>query len=110
MSQAQLHTYGQSVSGDHDIEQSIRIILGTQAGTVPFNPEYGVDWLQVLDRPVGTAAPVMVGMAQRALERYEPRITVKRIEPVVESDGGLKARVVWVPKQGGDQERSTLAP
>lgn len=108
MSQAQLGTYGQLVSGDADIEQSIGIILGTLAGSVPFNDDYGVPWLDVIDKPIGQAAPIVVGSAQRALEKYEPRITVKRIEPVPQEDG-LKVRVHWVPRQGG-AERSTLAP
>src|SRR5262249_28079743 len=67
--------------GVSDIEQAIRLILGTAQGERPMRPEFGCD---VHDLVFDTIDAEMVGKVEsavrRALARWEPRIDVVSLE------------------------------
>lgn len=69
------------VHGVTDIEQAIRLILGTALGERPMRPEFGCD---VHDLVFDTIDAEMVGRVEtavrRALARWEPRIEVVGVE------------------------------
>lgn len=69
------------VHGVTDIEQAIRLILGTALGERPMRPEFGCD---VHDLVFDTIDAEMVGRVEtavrRALARWEPRIEVIGLE------------------------------
>lgn len=69
------------VHGVTDIEQAIRLILGTALGERPMRPEFGCD---VHDLVFDTIDAEMVGRVEtavrRALARWEPRIEVVGLE------------------------------
>jgi uncharacterized protein len=67
--------------GVEDIEQAIRLILGTAPGERPMRPEFGCD---VHDLVFDTIDAEMVGRVEtavhRALARWEPRIEVTGLD------------------------------
>jgi phage baseplate assembly protein W len=76
--------------GVEDIEQAIKLILGTAPGERPMRPEFGC---AVHDVVFDTIDAEMVGKVQtavhQALDRWEPRIEVTGLEfDLSEVDGG----------------------
>jgi phage baseplate assembly protein W len=67
--------------GEDDIEQAIRVILGTAPGERPMRPEFGCE---VHDLIFDTVDAAMVGRldaaVRAALDRWEPRIEVTALE------------------------------
>ena len=63
------------VTGDREIEQAIRLILGTACGERPMRPEFGC---RIHDHVFGPATSATAGQisydVRQALERWEPRI------------------------------------
>lgn len=63
--------------GPIDIEQSIRIILGTYPGERVMRPEFGCRAKELLFAPLNTSTlRLMEYHVRRALRRWEPRITL----------------------------------
>lgn len=65
------------VSRDREIEQAIRLILGTAVGERPMRPEFGC---RIHDHVFNTASSATAGQiaydVRQALDRWEPRIDV----------------------------------
>lgn len=68
-------------SDGEEIEQSIRIILGTAPGQRVMRPEFGCRIHELVFAPI---TPAVTGMASRyvreALGRWEPRIEVQQVD------------------------------
>ena len=69
------------VGREREIEQSIRIILGTSRGERPMRPEFGC---RIHDHVFGPANGATAGQiaydVREALERWEPRIAVRSVD------------------------------
>jgi phage baseplate assembly protein W len=65
------------VAHDREVEQAIRLILGTACGERPMRPEFGC---RIHDHVFGPATSATAGRVaydvRQALERWEPRIEV----------------------------------
>src|SRR5215210_4891149 len=65
------------VTQDREVEQAIRLILGTACGERPMRPEFGC---RIHDHVFGPATSATAGQiafdVRQALERWEPRIDV----------------------------------
>jgi phage baseplate assembly protein W len=65
------------VNSDRELEQAIRLILGTACGERPMRPEFGC---RIHDHVFNTATSATAGQiaydVRQALERWEPRIEV----------------------------------
>ncbi len=100
------------VSADRDIQQSIGIILGTRPGERVMRPEFGC---QVHDLIFEPRDAILVGKIRssvmKALARWEPRIEVIDVRPVVdsESDGSVVVTIEYQVKATHDQ-RSIVYP
>jgi uncharacterized protein len=74
------------VTQDREIEQAIRLILGTARGERPMRPEFGC---RIHDHVFGQASAATAGQiafdVREALERWEPRIDVTEVEVGLES-------------------------
>jgi len=69
------------VRGETDIEQAIRLILGTAPGDRPMRPEFGCGVHDFLFESIDANMLGRVDQAVRiALERWEPRIEVQRLD------------------------------
>lgn len=70
---------GTYVEGVAAIEQSMWIILNTEPGSQPFEPEFGSEVFSLLDAASPTAAPLIAARIKRDLNRWEPRIVVSQV-------------------------------
>ena len=77
-----------------DIEQCIRIILGSPHGSDPLRPLFGSRILNYLDWPLETARPHIVREIMTALAAWEPRIEVVRVTVSRGTPGELGAVLV----------------
>ena len=68
------------VTREREIEQAIRLILGTACGERPMRPDFGC---RIHDRVFGPASSATAGQisydVREALERWEPRIDVQEV-------------------------------
>lgn len=99
---------GAVVEGAEDVEQCIRIILGTPRGTVPHRPELGCDLWRYLDLPLDRARPLMVREAVEAVQRWEPRAELVSVAaaPDPGDPSALVLEVVYRPRAAGAAERT----
>ena len=98
--------------GERDIEQSIRIILGTVPGERVMRPEFGCRAHELLFEPRNAAtAGMMVEYVEQALRRWEPRIQVQkvRVTNAPRQDGALLVEISYQIKPTHD-ERSIVYP
>jgi len=74
------------VTGDREIAESIRLILGTAPGERPMRPEFGCRINEHMFAPVNAAiAGAIARDVRSALEQWEPRIDV--LDVLVSFDG-----------------------
>jgi Phage baseplate assembly protein W len=86
------------VSGEENVERSVRLILGTAKGERVMRPEFGCD---IHDQVYASLSPGTLNRIEdgvrRALVRWEPRIDVERVEaePDAESPGKLLIEISY---------------
>jgi phage baseplate assembly protein W len=82
------------VTRDREIEQAIRLILGTACGERPMRPDFGC---RVHDHVFGSATSTTAGQiafdVRESLERWEPRIDVGSVTVDFTSIGEGEVRV-----------------
>jgi phage baseplate assembly protein W len=67
--------------GEDDVEQAIGIVLGTAPGERPMRPEFGCAVHEIVFDTIDASAIGRMETAIRdALDRWEPRIEVQRID------------------------------
>jgi len=90
-------------SGATDVDQAIRIILGTAPGERPMRPEFGC---AVHDYVFDGINPEMIGRVDRAvrmaLDRWEPRIEVDEVGFEVPAEEVLEISVTYRLKATND--------
>ena len=68
-------------TGTDNIEQSIQVILETMPGERVMRPDYGCDIYRLIFAPNDdTTAGLAIHYVRQALERWEPRIQVLRVD------------------------------
>jgi uncharacterized protein len=79
------------VSREREIEEAIRLILGTSPGERPMRPEFGCRIHEfVFASADGATASLVAGEVRRALGRWEPRIDVEDVTVSFDaSDAGV---------------------
>ena len=75
------------VSHDREIEEAIRIVIGTAPGERPQRPEFGCRIHDHVFAPAdATTAGLIAADVKSALERWEPRITVAGVDVYPDED------------------------
>jgi phage baseplate assembly protein W len=100
------------VRGSRDIEESIRIILGTRPGERVMRPDFGCRASELLFEPRTSATQTrMRQYVLRALRRWEPRIEVEAVHVFTQEDvdGALFVEVNYFIKSTHDR-RSIVYP
>jgi phage baseplate assembly protein W len=100
------------VSGARDIEQAIRIILGTRQGERIMRPEFGCRVHDLVFEPRdSTTASLVRNYVQEALDFWEPRIQVTSVETFIddENDGAILVEIEYQIKATHDT-RSIVYP
>lgn len=100
--QPALGSPGEIVQGLRDIDQAIRIILGTPKGSDPHRPEFGSNLHLYIDWPVNRVVPHLVREAVDAIRQWEPRVSVVTVRAMVEAEH-VTLRVVWKVADGIEQ-------
>lgn len=99
-----LGEFGGVVEDLDDIDQCIRIIVGTPRGSVPLRPLFGCDVWRWLDAPVDVALPNVVREVYAAIGMWEPRAEVVGVTLAPGDDEShWKIRVTW--QLAGDEEQ-----
>lgn len=76
------------VSGEHDVEEAIRLILSTTPGERRVRPEFGCDLHKyVFESLTASTFGHLERAIRRALDRWEPRIEVVAIDFTADIDG-----------------------
>jgi phage baseplate assembly protein W len=99
-------------SGEHDIVQSIRIILETAPGERVMRPEFGCRIHELIFAPFNAATEgLIIYYVEEALARWEPRITVRGVDvsPDPSQDGAVLVEIRYEIKDTHD-ERSIVYP
>lgn len=65
----------------NSVLQNIAIILSTPKGSVPLYREFGLD-MTFIDKPIPVAKVLIIAEVTQAIQRWEPRATVKNVYPV----------------------------
>ena len=81
------------VSREREIEESMRLILGTAVGERPMRPEFGSRIHEYVFAPSdATTAGLIAYDVERALLRWEPRIDVGNVNVAPDRDDPAPAR------------------
>jgi phage baseplate assembly protein W len=91
------------VEAEADIDQSIRVILGTPKGSNPHRPDFGSNVHLYLDYPVDQAIPHLVRETVEAIRSWEPRCELVRVTPSV-NVAQIYLRVQWKLADGVQRE------
>ncbi|MBI9043733.1 MAG: GPW/gp25 family protein [Anaerolineaceae bacterium] len=100
------------ITGSQDIEQSIRIILGTRPGERVMRPEFGCRAQELLFEPRSAATISMLQeYVLESLTFWEPRIEVQSVNVNDDGnyDGSLIAEIIYLIKSTHDT-RSIVYP
>lgn len=92
--------------GDADIEEAIRLILGTARGERRMRPEFGCAIHEYVFAPMDPTTTGLVGYhVTYALGRWEPRITVDTVQvrPDTVFDGCMLIDVHYTVRSTGDK-------
>lgn len=100
------------VSGNVDIEQSIRIILGTRPGERVMRPTFGCRAYELMFDPISaTTISLLQEYVYDALRMWEPRIDVLSVDVTSDAgnNGALMAEIEYEVKATHDT-RSIVYP
>lgn len=96
--------------GLDDIDQCIRVIVGTPKGSVPLEPLFGCDAWLWLDAPVDVALPHVVREVYDAIAMWETRAVLDGVTLVAGDDAAhWRIRIGWHPAGGGDGQDTEVA-
>lgn len=97
------HT-GQPLNGLAHLRQSVNVILTTPIGSRLMNREFGSRIFDYVDRSSSQITVIdIIAAAAEALDRWEPRIDVKRIELDNITPGSLAFSVVGLYRNTGER-------
>jgi phage baseplate assembly protein W len=100
------------VSGERDIEESIRVILGTRPGERVMRPGFGCRAHELLFEPRNASTETLMQQyVSDALRMWEPRITVQWVDVLIDEnqDGAILVEVYYTIEETHD-ERSIVYP
>lgn len=104
-SQIALHRYGEVVENLRDIDQCIRVILGTPYGSDALRPAFGSELWRYIDYPSNEVSPYLIRESYDAIKRWEPRCAVDDVQISVQAHH-VRLTLHWHP-EGMDSKRQT---
>lgn len=100
------------VSGDTEIAESIRLILGTELGERPMRPEFGCAIHDLVFAPANASTAGRAAYeVRRSLDRWEPRIDVDAVDVSFDraEDAVMLVKVTYRTK-GTNDPRNLVFP
>ncbi len=95
------------VGGLDDIDQCIRIILGTPLGSDPLRPDFGSNVHRYIDWPQDRAVTYLVREVFQAVCRWEKRVGQMDVR-VSHEVAAVVITVIWRPASGGSENTTAL--
>jgi hypothetical protein len=101
-----------TVTDDDEIQESIRLVLGTAYGERPMRPEYGCGIHDFVFSPSNaTTAGRVAYEVRRSLERWEPRIAVDDVRVTFDTeDTAVMYIAVSYAVRGTNDPRNLVFP
>lgn len=93
-------TYGEIVVALADLSQSIANLVLTQKGSVPTEPEKGVDTLGAIDKHPDIGIPYLSREIWDAIAIWEKRVIVEKVTIGELTFAHFKALIYWRPAEG----------
>ncbi|MGH9040034.1 MAG: GPW/gp25 family protein [Acidimicrobiia bacterium] len=99
-------------SGDRELEEAIRLVLGTAPGERPMRPEFGCAIHDFVFAPADATTAGRISYEVRAsLERWEPRIDVGDVETTFDVDEPSTLYIdVRYTRRGSNDPRNLVFP
>lgn len=91
------------VEAEADIDQAIRVILGTPKGSDPHRPDFGSNLQLYLDYPIDQAVPHLVRETVEAIGLWEPRCELVKVTPSINA-AQITLRMQWKLADGVNRE------
>lgn len=100
------------VRREEELEESIRLVLGTALGERPMRPEFGCAVHDYVFAPADATTAGRVAYEVRAsLERWEPRIDVVDVEVTADTTGGAVLYIdITYAVRGTNDPRNLVFP
>ena len=76
-----------------EVVQNVRTILATRVGTVPLDRAFGTEW-DMVDRPLPVAQQLARAAFFDAVQSYEPRAVIEKIEFREDAEGAMDGSLV----------------
>ena len=94
-----------------NLEESIKIILGTKLGERVYRPNFGSRLSELVFEPMNTQTMVLIRLCiEEALRTWEPRITLKNILTIPDPTiGRVDIEILYLPKDSYET-RSMVYP
>jgi uncharacterized protein len=98
------HT-GLMISDIDHVKQSISGILTTPVGTRVKLREYGSRLFDYIDKPLNSTTIIsIISESAKAIDKWEPRVSLKRINPKINANGRILIDVEFTYKPDGKVE------
>jgi hypothetical protein len=99
-------------SDDRNLQQAMRLILGTAPGERPMRPEFGCGIHNFVFAPAdATTAGLLASEVRRSLTRWEPRIDVREVEVSIDDvDRNVLYIDIQYVKKGSYDPRNLVFP
>lgn len=81
------------------VEDRLRLLLTTPKGTMPMNRNYGIDFGEVLDKPMDVAQNCYAAEVFKAVEAYEETVIVSSVECRAVNDSDFIAIITLQRKE-----------
>jgi phage baseplate assembly protein W len=99
-------------TGDRELEESMRLVLGTAPGERPMRPEFGCAVHDFVFAPADATTAGRIAYEVRAsLERWEPRVEIVDVEVTVDP---VAAATLWIEihytRRGTNDPRNLVFP
>jgi phage baseplate assembly protein W len=100
------------VSGEREVAEAIRLILGTAPGERPMRPEFGCAIGDFVFAPADAATAGLIAYEVRvALERWEPRIDLHDVQvDFADAANGVLLINIRYALRGGNDPRNLVFP
>jgi uncharacterized protein len=104
---------GNVVQGIADVEQCLQIILTTARGSDLLRPDFAVDLIQYIDKPITQSLPHIVRDVSAAIAKWEPRVTLIAVSAALVTAGSqagaqLQVTIEWQLTLGGVVQTTTI--
>jgi Bacteriophage baseplate protein W len=99
-------------SGDRELEEAIRLVLGTAPGERPMRPEFGCAIHDFVFAPADATTAGRISYEVRtALERWEPRVDVADVETTFDVDEPSTLYIdIRYTRRGSNDPRNLVFP